>query len=150
MRHFNLSEDRATQLYIQSGFGKRTQVGTRHPSNSISLKKRKISMSSEEEDELMGDDDLNAELRKQAQSRESVIPTAVRSLTPTPFLQERHGNEVGSERLMQKSNKEKQHDETQMPSDFGSCGSTDVNSLEYHLLQEQYNQQRRITSLNLF
>lgn len=98
----------------------------------------------EEIDELMGDDDLNAELRKQMQSRESVIPTAVRSPTPTPFLQEQHGDEVESvERLMQQSNKETQHDETQMPSYSGSCGSTDMNS-QYHLLQEQYDQQRRI------
>jgi len=118
MCHFNLSEDRATQLYIQSGFDKRTQVGASHLSNapssqhsihSISLKKWKINMSSckdKEIDELMGDEDLNAELHKQMQSRESVIPMVVRSPTPTPFLQEQHGNEVESiEHLMQQSNK---------------------------------------------
>ena len=159
MRHFNLSDERATELYVQSGFGKKTQLVASQLSNApsqhsiypISLKGRDIAMSScedEEIDELMGDDDLNEEFRKQMQDRTSVIPAAVRRKSNTNTipnaLQERHDDEVepiGC--LMQQSNKETRHDEMQMPSHFRSCGLTDM-SAQSHLLQGQCDQQRRI------
>ena len=159
MRHFNLSNERATELYVQSGFGKRTQLVASQLSNApsehsiypISLKGRDIAMSScedEEIDELMGDDDLNEEFRKQMEDRASVIPAAVRrksnSNTIPNALQERHDDEVESIGCsMQQSNKETRHDEMQMPSDFRSGGLTDM-SAQSHLLQGQCNQQRRI------